>query len=67
MYLEWYYKNLFEVAELLNLMTFTEDVKCIFGYTKKCLDVAHNNWNHVLMEGLVSKPLRTHLGSTIYL
>ena len=45
-------------------MTFSEGVKFIFGFTEKCFRVARDKLNHVPIEGLVSKPLRSHLEST---
>ena len=49
---------------MLNRATFTKDVKWVFGFTKKYFREARNDWNHVPIEGLVSKPLKIHLGST---
>ena len=45
-----------------NCATFYEGVEYFFGFTKTIFRVAHDNLNHVPMEGLGSKPLRIHSG-----
>ena len=47
----------------LNNANFSKVVECVFGFTDKCLRVAHYDLEHVPMKGLGSKPLRIHLGS----
>ena len=47
--------------DFLNLATFSEGVKCVFGFTEKCFCVSRNDLNQIQMEGLVSEPLRIHL------
>ena len=48
----------------MNYVTFSEGVKCVLGFTDKFFRVSHDDLNHVLMEGLGSKPLRIHLEFT---
>ena len=46
---------------LLNHVTFSRGVKCVFVFTKKFFCVARDDLNHVPMEVLGSKPLIIHL------
>ena len=52
MHLERWYKKYFGGSLIIESRGFSEDVKCIFGFTDKFFFVACDDWNHIPMEGL---------------
>ena len=45
-----------------NHANFSESVECVSRFIKKCFRIDRDELDHVPMKGLVSKPVRIHLG-----